>query len=151
MKRIKLTKGRYALVDDEDFEFLQKWSWHTDHDRYAVCKDSPTSVLYMHRLLMNAPKGIVVDHINGDGFDNRKGNLRLCTHGQNIANSKISKNSKTGYKGVSFHEAESKYNCFIQRTWIGYFDNPRHAAIAYDLWAKDLFGEFANTNFKLII
>jgi hypothetical protein len=108
-KHIELTQGKRAIVDDEDFEWLNKHSWHTFPDNnksrdvyYAirtVMKDNKKKTLRMHRVIINAPKNKVVDHINGDGLDNRKINLRIVTQRENMQNKHIKYTSK--YPGVS--------------------------------------------------
>src|SRR6266513_4663456 len=91
MKKIKLTKGKYALVDDVDFEWLNQWKWHITTNRYASRTLWPSKKdVYMHRIILNAQKGQEVDHINRDPLDNRRSNISLCTHAQNMAN-KVSK------------------------------------------------------------
>src|SRR5690348_10789113 len=103
-KSISLTQGKSALVDDEDYEYLNQWKWHayrSKHTWYASRKGSDHKThIDMHRMIMCAAAGVLVDHINRDGLDNRRKNLRLCTVGQNNHNRGINKNSKTGYKGV---------------------------------------------------
>lgn len=117
MKKIKLTKGKYAIVDDEDFEFLSQFNWQCDSSGYAVRdiggrKNKKRTL--MHSLLNKTPKGFHTDHINRNKLDNRKVNLRTTTPSQNILNSKISKNNTSGYKGVQWYKnrwvARIKFN-----------------------------------------
>ena len=162
MKLIKLTKGQFAKVDDEDFEFLSKHKWCADfaprrNIYYALTwikrpNSIKTTTLRMHRMIMNPPKGMVVDHINGDTLDNRKSNLRICTVQQNVFNSKIQKRNKTGMKGVRFVEREGrkpKYIAYITNSkrkpiqkYIGFFDTFEEAKNAYLAEAKKVHGEF---------
>ena len=105
MKRIPLTQGKFALVDDEDFEALSQFKWRAKHcpdgrrpeksSKWYACrteirkrgpKAGKKKEVYMHRFLMDAPRGKVVDHLNGDGLDNRRANLRICTQKENLAN-----------------------------------------------------------------
>src|SRR3990167_11489999 len=95
MKRIKLTKGQYALVSDEDYEELNKVKWFALQSRgvkrFDAARNAPSvkgkeKVLLMHRVIMNTPQGLDTDHINHNPLDNRRENLRICTHGQNISN-----------------------------------------------------------------
>ena len=117
MATIKLTKGKYAIVDDADFAYLNQWKWQCDSSGYAVRdiggrKDKKRTL--MHRLINKTPKGFHTDHINRNKLDNRKANLRTTTVGQNILNSKISKRNTSGYKGVEWYKnrwvARIKFN-----------------------------------------
>ena len=76
MKKIKLTQGKYAIVDDEDFAYLNQWRWYY-HNNYAVHTNKNKSRIYMHRFILNTPKKMFSDHINGNGLDNRRSNLRI--------------------------------------------------------------------------
>ena len=136
MKKIKLTQGKVALVDDEDFEKESQYKW-------AACRQ--------HRLVLNFyGKNLCVDHINGDPLDNRKVNLRICTQAENRRNSKINKRNISGYKGVSFIKMSGKYQsriCFNYKQYeLGTFERAEDAAFAYNKKAKELFGEFARLN-----
>jgi hypothetical protein len=156
MKQIALNgkhgKGKFALVDDEDYEELMKYKWLGNKQGYAVSqkrKYSKTTATYIHRLIMDAPKGLVVDHINHDKLDNRKINLRICTQSENMANmNKISGASK--FKGVFFTRNSKKpyakicYN--YKQIHLGTFDTELEAAQAYNTKALELFGEFAHIN-----
>ena len=107
MARIKLTKGKFAIVDDADFSFLNQYNWQCDSSGYAVRdiggrKDKKRTL--MHRLINKTPNGFHTDHINRDKLDNRKENLRTTTPSQNILNSKLSKNNTSGYKGISWYK-----------------------------------------------
>ena len=152
MKLIPLTRGKFSKVDDEDYDLLMHWHWTCSVAGYAVRgikKNKKCIAILMHRQLINAPKGISTDHINGDCLDNQKSNLRLCTHAENIRNSKRHRNNTTGFKGVSF--VDGKWRMHIKKNykmfWFGYFGTPEEAARAYDEKAKELFGEYARTNF----
>ena len=166
MKRIPLTKGKYAIVDDEDYSELAKHKWYASGKGkyvYAIRDirgkgEGNRKTIIMHRVILNAPDGMEVDHINGDRLDNRKKNLRICSHRENIRNQKKANSStKTSkYKGVDYHRGHYRvgrwrvrigYN--YKQICIGMFRNEIEAAKAYDIEARTLFGEFANTNFKL--
>jgi hypothetical protein len=159
MKRIKLG-GKYgldkfALVDDEDFDKFNKYKWHSTKKGYALHTDTsvkPKKNILMHRLIMNCRKGLEVDHIYHNTLDNRKQNLRITTRIQNHQNTIIHKINKSGYKGVTKHKHSGKWESRIKyqgkKLHIGLFTNPRHAALAYDMWAKELFGEYAYLNFQ---
>lgn len=147
-KEIPLTKGYVALVDYNNYDFLNQWKW-TFEKRYAVRKVNKKAV-YMHRLVVEANDGFEVDHINGDPLDNRKTNLRLCTHAQNCKNTKIQTNNTSGYKGVSFNKDKKKWKAYINidrvQKFLGYHADIANAACAYNKAAKEYFGEFARIN-----
>ena len=109
MKKIKLTQGKYALVDDADFEMVSKFKWSYDPKGYAFTnfgKRPHRRVLFLHRFIMGEPKDKECDHINNDKLDNRRENLRICTRFENSCNRKLFKNI-TGYKGVYY---DKKYD-----------------------------------------
>jgi len=107
-------------------------------------------MIRMHRLILKAQKGQQVDHINGNGLDNRKDNLRFCTSSQNYQNSRKRKNCSSKYKGVWWHKQSKKWQTGIVLNYknyhLGYFTNEIEAAKAYDLTAAEFFGEFARLN-----
>lgn len=160
MKRIKLTEGRFALVDENDYQYLKKWYWRTDGQGYAMRTEGTAykgtlKRIYLHRLIMDFPKKpLEIDHINGNRLDNRRENLRICTKRQNLLNRLKSKNKKTSkYIGVNFRKERKVWRATIKingkQISIGSFNNERHAAMARDIWAKELFGEFAKLNFRV--
>ena len=151
-KQIELTQGKFALVDDDDFDWLSKWKWHYD-TRYARRAGAwRLGKIFMHREIAR-PGEAVVDHINGNTLDNRKENLRVCEQAENIKNKKIQKNSTSGYKGVSIVKGKKKdkWTAMIsisnQMTYLGTFCTPEDAARAYDNAAIENYGRFAKTNF----
>ena len=156
MKKILLSrqgknKGKYfAIVDDVDFDYLNQWKW-CFHSNYAAGRKQGKYTA-MHTLIMNTPRGREVDHINGNGLDNRQENLRIVNRGQNRMNCKKSKNNNSGYKGVGWFEKAKKWRAQIQfnkkRIHLGVFNNPMKAAKFYDKKAKELFGEYAKLNFS---
>lgn len=104
---------------------------------------------YLHRLITKAPKGLFVDHINGDKLDNRKKNLRICTSAQSACNTKTSSNSKSGFKGVwklPYGRWCAQITKNREKIHVGVFDTPEEAALAYNKKAKELHGEFAWLN-----
>lgn len=155
MKHIKLSKGRFAIVDDEDYEWLSQWNWYCGGNGYAsrsqYIPKYKNKIVYMHREIMKAPSGMECDHINGDPLDNRKSNLRLCTHKQNLASQKRPKNNTSGYKGVIRSSSGKKWKAEIRienrPVHLGTFEDPTKAAQAYDNAAQKHFGEFARLNF----
>lgn len=162
MKKIKLTQGYFALIDNDDYEKVTQYEWHIQrkkqNKKYAVAGIGTgikykRTTLRMHRLIMNAPMHMQVDHINGNGLDNRKSNLRLTTNQMNQANKGINKNNTSGYKGVTFNKQCKKYLVQItfnhENIYLGLYDSPIEAAKAYDKKAFELFGEYARLNFPL--
>jgi len=155
---IPLTRGKYALVDEEDYERVMKHNWYClvtkDGKEYAVHKSK--EYLSMHRVIMGLEKTDkrVIDHIFGETLDNRKSQLRICTIQQNSQNSRSSK-GMSKYKGVSWDKPRNKWKAqicpsFKTNTFIGRYDTEIEAARAYDTKAKELHGEFAYLNFKCI-
>jgi hypothetical protein len=150
MREIPLTRGHIAIVDDEDFFPLLKWKWHSD-GRYARRADYPNrNLIWMHRHILLAPSVLDVDHINGNGFDNRRANIRACLPSENTKNRKISKNNKSGYKGVIWSKKGTAWSASIgvnnKRLHLGYYQTKEEAAMAYNNAAKILHGEFAKLN-----
>ncbi len=152
MKEIPLTQGKVAIVDDEDFEWLSQWKWHYHNMGYAVrttARPNQTHIL-MHREICGLHSSLEFDHINGNGLDNQRSNLRACTHSQNIQNSKVRKDSGSGFKGVFYLSKVHKWEACIRvngkRKHLGRYLNPEMAACAYDDAAHEFFGEFARTN-----
>ena len=153
MKEILLSQGRVALVDDDMFEYLNQWKWYCNNGGYATRNSTGLhrTIIRMHREIMNTPNGMETDHINGNSLDNRKENLRVCTHSENMHNRKVRTHISSGYKGVHWHRHNKKWEAYIRihskRIFLGYFSDPAEAAHAYDKAAKNLFGEFARPNF----
>ena len=154
MERIPLTQDQFAIVSGEDFTELSKHKWcaaKLTYGGFAAVRDVFGKTVYMHRVIMNATKGIQVDHKNHDTLDNRRANLRLATRFQNQHNAKRRSDSFSQYKGVSWHKRIKKWIVGIKlnnhRYHLGYFISEIEAALAYDKKAKELFGEFAHTNF----
>ncbi len=148
---IPLTQGEVAMVDPEDFEELRKYLWcaHRRGRSIYACRHARRELILMHRVIMKAPKGMIVDHIDGNGLNNCKSNLRLCTKAQNVYNSRP-KGGRCGFKGVCFDKRSGKYKAVIGYEYgkieIGQFDDPVDAARARDLVARELQGEHAWLN-----
>lgn len=153
MKVIPLTRGKIATVDDADYEALicHKWMAHTDGRNWYACRTKHK--IKMHRVLMNAPATFQVDHINGDGLDNRRHNLRLVTNKQNCWNQR-KKGGMSKYKGVCWYKDHGKWAASItqhsKRIFLGYFETEEAAGRAYDQAAHKLFGQFARPNFSFL-
>jgi hypothetical protein len=149
MKEIPLTQGKVALVDDDDFELVSKYRWHINSGRYAIGRVGGPKKIMMHRLIMNAPIECDVDHINGNGFDNRRANLRFCTHAQNMDNCRKQKNGTTSnYIGVC-RQGKKWRGQVMHRgvVYYGFFDSETQAAVFRDVVAVSLKGEFSSLNF----
>jgi hypothetical protein len=151
-KIITLTQGREAIVDDEDYEYLNQWKWFYARCGYATGHvNCHSKTVYMHRVIMETPTGMETDHVNGDKLDNRKNNLRMCTSQQNKANKTKENNNTSGYKGVTWDKSRKTWNAKIMINYkcinLGRFVNIVDAARAYDEAATKLFGNFAKTNF----
>jgi hypothetical protein len=157
-KEIYLTQGKVALVDDDDYEWLSMWRWFADrgsNDTFYARrneKGSNPKKVRMHREIVGAPGNMEVDHIDGDGLNNQKGNLRICEKIGNAKNRRLHKNNKSGYKGVCWHKQHKKWYSHIKANkkyiFLGLFDNLIDAARAYDQAAKIYHGEFAKLNLE---
>lgn len=145
MKKIKLTQGRYALVDDNDFLSVNEWKWSVNKNGYA-CSRTKGELIEMHRLIMGFPKS-QIDHRNGKKLDNQHKNLRLATQTQNSQNQIAHSNNKSGYKGVEFHKASQRWEARIRsngtRIQLGLFKTALAAHRAYLKAARKYHGEFA--------
>lgn len=143
MKRIKLTKGKYALVDDEDFEYLNQFKWC--FNGYAIRRVKIAKhvykVIFIHRIVNNIPDGFEGDHINHDKLDNRRSNLRTVTHKQNTRNPGLRKNS-SGTLGVSWIKDRQKWLATIatnrKTKYLGIYKHKEHAILARK-WGERLY------------
>ena len=157
-RKIRLTEGKFALVDQNDFYWLNNFDWFTKRNRtsfYAARfnNDLPKgpTIVSMHRQIMNSPLGLVVDHRNLDGLDNRRSNLRIATYSENNCNKPKRKNTSSRFVGVCFDKRCGRWVAYIQmnrkRIQLGYFDNEIAAARAYDEAARKYHKDFARLNF----
>jgi hypothetical protein len=159
MIEIPLRGDLTAIIDDEDAGLLERYYFYplkTDHSgpyvrvlpRRGVVRNTWGG--YLHRIIMQAPKGIQIDHVNNDGLDNRRANLRLATGSQNRGNIGLIRTNRSGYKGVFKEGRGGKWRAAIchhgRIRRIGDFDDPREAAKAYDRAAIEQWGPFAVTN-----
>lgn len=158
MKVIKLTKGKVALVDDEDYSTLNKYNWHAQSigntfyaRRTITITKGVKRCSSMHREILSLKGDATcdVDHINHDGLDNQRKNLRVCNRTDNMGNCKPHEGRK--YKGVHLYKRINRYSAQLcyqgVRYFLGYYDTAEQAAKTYDEKAKELFGEFAYLNF----
>ena len=148
MKKIRIGgkhakgKNKYAIVDDEDYERLSKMKWHCAHsyNKFYAVRNRPKK--FMHRIILNYDGPLVTDHINGNGLDNRKENLRIVTNAENVVNCGKYSNNKTGLKGVFFLKKRKKYRSQIVRNGkryeLGYYETKELAGSAYREKEKEL-------------
>lgn len=158
-RKIPLTQGKFALVDDADYHWLNQWKWCAHRDRrtyYAVRNTArganvKRTTIRMHRLLLGAQPGQECDHINGDGLDNRRANLRFCTTAENQCNQRHLRRGKSSrFLGVCWHKLNKRWVARIefngQRHRLGYFHSEIAAARAYNLAALKYHKAFASLN-----
>ncbi len=160
-RRIALTEGKFTLVDEADYYRLNNYGWcaktcfgKTYAIRFADVPKRGSVMIAMHRKIMNAPKGLLVDHRNRNPLDNRRENLRLATYSQNgcNCNSGVDKTKTTSrYLGVHFRKKSGRWAATMRvkgkKVWLGSFEDETAAAKAYDSGARKYHGEFARLNF----
>jgi hypothetical protein len=157
MAEIRTSNGFIVLLDDADVPLVGERGWFADHStmrqtlyaRKWVTRNGRTVRLRMHKLITGYPQ---TDHINGNGLDNRRVNLRPVSHSQNAMNRGMRSDNTSGFKGVTW---DRKGQFWRVRIWVdgrnlvvGRYDDPTQAALAYDEEARRHFGEFARTNFQ---
>lgn len=154
VKTIPLSKGQSTLVDDIDFEKFAQFVWTAQKRTHGfhAARYCGKKYVYLHREILGAPAGIEVDHRDGDGLNNRRGNLRLATKSQNGAAFRTLRSSKSSkFRGVVWHKGGQKWMARIvkdmQSIYLGLFVSEEDAAHAYDTAAKHYFCEFARPNF----
>lgn len=154
--RISLSKGKFAIISECDYELVSQIEWHAKRDgrRYYACgwvgPHESRKLVKLHRFILNPPDDMEVDHINGNGLDCRRENMRVCTKTQNMRNRRKFK-GVSRYKGVDWYGRSNKWRARIRVNGkllhLGYFEEESAAARAYDLAAIEHFGRFANLNF----
>jgi hypothetical protein len=161
-KEIPLTQGKVAIVGAEDFAWLSDRRWHahergrTWYARSTIKSMGVQRTVFMHRVILEHHGYDLttgeVDHINGDGLDNRKSNLQIISHAENIRKSRTQVNNKSGFRGVSWHKQDHRWQVFIEvdqvRKYVGSYRTKIAAALAYDEAAKKYFGRFAKLNLQ---
>lgn len=156
MKKIPLTQGQFALVDDEDFEYLNRHKWYalksgkTYYARRNVVSFGKRISILMHKAIVSAPPGKEVDHEDGNGLNNQKSNLRTCTHKENTRNRFHNNTAESGFKGVYWNPNNKRWFVSVRTIaglkHIGYFDDKTEAARHYNLASKEHFGKYAKYN-----
>ena len=155
MKKIDLGQEKFALVDNIDYDkvvnYPYKWrAFSKNNIWYARAYMSKNSCIRMHRFILNAKAGEQIDHIDGNGLNNCRDNLRFVNNSQQHMNQRKTKNSLSLYKGVDYYKTKKKWRAKIMKNYhsnhLGYFDTEEEAALAYNTAAKVLFGEYAKLN-----
>lgn len=153
---IPLTRGQNALVDTNDYDWLNQWNWSVvkPSGTYYAAGQVSGVFCYMHRFILGCQTGEEADHRNHNTLDNRRCNLRKCTSAQNKWNIRIGASNSSGYKGVSWDKSKLKWSSKIslndKTINLGRFERREDAAKAYDARAVELFGEFAHVNFPTV-
>ena len=153
MKELILTQGKVALVDDEDYEYLSQWKWfaHVGKGKWYAIRNQrvngKANIVYLHREIMKPSSKLMVDHIDHDGLNCQRHNMRLCTQSQNMRNSRIKEGN---FKRVGRATGAAKYTAQItidgNKYHLGSFETAEGAAFAYNLAASKYFGEYAHLN-----
>jgi hypothetical protein len=160
-----LALGKYALIDAEDAERVLAVNWVYEKNKRSgkeyvhrgAMVDGKNTTVYLHRFIINAPKGIHVDHKDNDGLNCRKENLRPATPSQNHRNMRLNRFSAVPFKGVTYCKRrgrQRRYRASVYESekekkihYLGFFFTAEEAARAYDAKAREVFGEFARLNF----
>jgi hypothetical protein len=156
MIEIPLTQGQFAIIDDEDFKLVNEYTWYAAWSTNTNSFYAHTSVrnpngkqvlLGMHRLIMDAPKGMHVDHIDHNTLDNRREKLRICTRSQNKCNSRVYANNSCGHKNIYWNKARNKWHAHIsvnkKQIHLGYHINIEDAIAAAKAGRQKYHGDFA--------
>lgn len=158
MKKIQLSQGLEAIIDDEDFDWLNQWKWSASAQgkrpetiKYRavriVSDNGKQCCILMHREILGAPDGVGVDHFNGNPLDNQRRNLRLATQTQNMLNATAHIDAGSPFKGVYWQKDISRWRARFRKTHLGTFIDEVEAAKAYDRAANAYDPNFARLNF----
>lgn len=149
---VPLTHGYEAVIDAADVQLVDAWTWcahikkHTVYATRTDCSGEKRRRVYMHRVILNAASESIVDHINSDGIDNRRANLRFATKLQNAQNTRLRKDNSSGYKGVYLHKPMNTWRARIRvdgkKRDLGYFKTPEEAHAAYCAASEKFHKEF---------
>lgn len=147
------------MIDTEDYDRIKNYRWHIQYVKHTnnfyvsslIKKNNKWKNYQLHRLLLNlTDPELQIDHKFGKTLDNRKSELRICNHSENVRNQKIHKNNKSGFKGVSLYKLNNKWKAQInyngKKIALGYYKTTNEAALAYNEAAKKYHGEFAMLN-----
>jgi len=153
---ITLTQECVCVIDTDDVYLVKPFGWYAKkapHTHYVVATINK-SMVPMHRILLEVPRGVMIDHINRNGLDNRRSNLRQVTNSANVQNSGIRSDNNSGYKGVHMrpngsYQARISYQG--RRVVLGHYDDPVLAAKVYDTAARHFFGDHCGLNFPVLI
>lgn len=143
MKSLPLPNGLATLVDEDVYDWASKYKWCLTAG-YPSSRRGGKKLEYLHRLVMTPPKGKVIDHISGDKLDNRRLNLRVCSHKENIQNRpKLNRNNKSGYRGVCWSKTMEKWQARVKVDYknitVGYFDRAEEANKAISNYRSSLY------------
>jgi hypothetical protein len=153
-----IISNQCVLIDDEDHIYFKSHQWHIHKCKTNLYLrgykkgNRKNGLIYYHRMITNAPKNMDVDHINGNGLDNTKDNLRICNRSQNNANRKAVQSKSSNFKGVHFEKHSKKWRAEITKDGVRYtlgrFLNQNDALNAYMKKSKELFGEYCSLGMK---
>ena len=154
-RTIPLGHSLFAVVDERDHERVAAHKWYVNSKGYAVAhvrhSDGSRGMMRLHRFVIGAQAGDVIDHVNGDKLDCRTANLRKCSHSESACNRRRRSDNASGYTGVSWYAPLKVWKAKVVKDGhayhLGYFSDALHAALAYDSAAAQLHGEFAALNF----
>lgn len=154
--RIYFIDKSFFLIDSDDFKLVSVYTWSKGKRGYPIAHKSRKSedgnkTFTLHRYLYDFPIHCDIDHIDGNKMDNRRFNLRICSHQQNTFNQKLRKTNTSGYYGVSKHKSANLYEAYIhyngKKKYLGLYSTAEEAAVVRDNEAIRLFGEYAKLNF----